>query len=115
MTQVSINPFEIIEHRLSSIESKIDDLKALNRENAIIPEPSEDIGGIQLAEKTIGLAKPTIYALVAQSKIPYMKRGKHLYFSKKELTDWIKSGRKKTLVEKELESAGLKKTNKRKI
>ena len=37
-------------------------------------------------------AKPTIYGLVNARKIPFMKQGKHLYFSKQELTDWIRKG-----------------------
>jgi excisionase family DNA binding protein len=57
---------------------------------------TDQIGGIALACEITGLARPTIYGLVAQSKIPNMKRGKLLYFSRKELTDWIRQGRRKT-------------------
>jgi excisionase family DNA binding protein len=66
-------------------------------------EPDE-IGGIDLAQQITGLAKPTVYGLVAQSKIPHMKRGKLLYFSKQELTDWIKQGRRKTVADIEAEA-----------
>jgi excisionase family DNA binding protein len=45
------------------------------------------------------LSKATLYGLVSRSEIPCMKKGKRLYFSKQELTTWIKSGRKKTNTE----------------
>lgn len=64
-----------------------------------VEKESEDIGGIELAIEITGLAKATIYGLVAQSKIPYMKQGKKLYFSRQELIGWITQGRRKTLVE----------------
>jgi len=103
MTQQLLNPFEIIDQRLSNIENKLNDLKNSRSEKNFSHEQSEDIGGIELAEKIIGLAKPTIYALVSKSKIPFMKQGKRLYFSRQELTEWIKSGRNKTLLEKEIQ------------
>lgn len=67
------------------------------------PEPDE-IGGIALALEITGLARPTIYGLVAQSKIPVMKRGKKLYFSRNELTEWIRQGRRKTTDDVEAEA-----------
>lgn len=66
--------------------------------NTTQPE-SDQIGGIELAQQLTGLARPTIYGLVAQLKIPYMKKGKKLYFSQKELTEWLKQGRRKTTTE----------------
>jgi excisionase family DNA binding protein len=66
-------------------------------------KPIEDIGAMSVAETITGLAKPTIYALVAKRKIPCMKKGKRLYFSRAELTDWIKKGRLKSTAEKEEE------------
>jgi len=65
---------------------------------------SDEIGGIQLAQQITGLAKPTIYGLVAQSKIPCMKQGKKLYFSRHELTDWIRQGKRKTVADIETEA-----------
>jgi len=52
----------------------------------------------------LGLAKPTIYGLVHKKGIPVSKRGKKLYFSKSELTQWIESGRKKTKKEIDIEA-----------
>jgi len=58
------------------------------------------------AAELLNLAKPTIYALSQQSKIPYMKKGKRLYFDKTELLDWVKEGRNST--DSELKNKALK-------
>lgn len=55
----------------------------------------------------LGIAYPTGYAKVSKREIPHIKKGKFIYFSKKQLTEWLYSGRKKTLVELEAEAAGL--------
>ncbi len=65
---------------------------------------SDEIGGIDLAIELTGLAKPTIYGLVSDSKIPVMKRGKKLYFSRREILDWLKQGRRKTQSEIQAEA-----------
>lgn len=45
------------------------------------------------------LKRPTIYGLVNDRKIPFMKQGNRLHFSKDELTAWLKQGRKRTVDE----------------
>lgn len=57
---------------------------------------TDEIGGIDLAVEITGKAKPTIYGLVHKRLIPHSKRGKRLYFSRKNLTEWIISGQRKT-------------------
>ncbi|MDQ6786156.1 MAG: helix-turn-helix domain-containing protein [Acidobacteriota bacterium] len=59
-------------------------------------EREDEIGGIELAIELTGLAKPTIYGLVSERKIPHSKRGKKLYFSRKELLIWLTNGKRKT-------------------
>ncbi len=59
---------------------------------------------IQEAAEILNLSVPTIYGLVSKSEIPVCKKTRRLYFSKKELIDWIKSGRKKTNDEIETEA-----------
>lgn len=60
----------------------------------------QDLLSIAEASKVLNLAIPTIYGLVSNEIIPHMKKGKKLYFSKHELEEWIKSGRRKTSTEK---------------
>ena len=75
-------------------ENKLND----NQPNA------DEIGGIDLAIEITGLAKPTIYGLVSERKIPHSKQGKRLYFSRHELTEWIKNGKRKTQSEIAIEA-----------
>lgn len=73
----------------------------------------DEIGGIELAIKITGKAKPTIYSLVHSRKIPHLKQGKKLYFSRRELTDWLKSGKRKTQPEIALEAENFSSNNSR--
>lgn len=70
--------------------------------NVMQTEP--DLLNVNEAATFLNLAKPTIYGLVCQSKIPCMKKGKKLYFSRQELTDWLKQGKKKTIAEMQEEA-----------
>lgn len=93
------NPFELIEARLSNIETLLLDIKHVtNNQTARQPE-SDKLLTIHQAAELVSLSVPTIYTLVSKAQIPVSKRGKRLYFSKQELTNWIKAGRKKTLAE----------------
>ncbi|NVO21561.1 MAG: helix-turn-helix domain-containing protein [Bacteroidetes bacterium] len=49
-------------------------------------------------------AKSTIYALVRKRRIPFHKPDKNLIFSKREIDEYIKSGRRKTLTENRAEA-----------
>ena len=65
--------------------------KVLNLSNSA----TEDVFmNIDETAKLINLAKPSIYGLVHQNKIPYHKKGKRLYFLKSQIIDWLKSGKK---------------------
>lgn len=73
-------------------------------------EPSDEIGGVEFASRITGKAVPTIYSLVSRRGIPHSKRGKQLYFSRRELLAWIASGRRPTQNEQlaEYEAANYK-------
>lgn len=57
---------------------------------------ADEIGGIDLAVEITRKAKPTIYNMCAERLIPHSKRGKQLYFSRNELTKWLRDGKRKT-------------------
>ena len=95
---MNINPFEVIEARLSSIENLILDLK--HQPKQVEPtEHSDKLLTIQQAAEFLNLAVPTLYSKVSKGELPVMKRSKRLYFSRIQLMDYIKEGRKKTLAE----------------
>lgn len=99
--------FENLPKAVAHLTSEIAEIKSLVQ-NVKISEPKEKRIpiGIEDVCKIIGKAKPTIYTLVRERKIPCYKSGKKLYFFEDELLDWISKGKKKTLLE--IESEALK-------
>lgn len=58
-----------------------------------------DFTDIKGASVEIGKAVATIYGMVNRNEIPFMKRGKKLYFSRKQLRSWITETRNTTVEE----------------
>jgi len=89
------NPFDTIDARLSNIENILLDLKhaSTNTDNK---SETEKLLTIKEAGEFLHLSIPTLYSYVSRSAIPVSKQGKRLYFSKKDLTEWVKTGRKQT-------------------
>jgi excisionase family DNA binding protein len=91
--------------RLNELETLIQNsvrkvLSEHNNDKYLKNKPREDdFLTISQAAILLKLAVPTLYGLVHRSSIPVYKRGKRLYFSEKELRDWIKSGRRLTVEE----------------
>jgi excisionase family DNA binding protein len=97
------NPFEVIEARLSDIESLILDLKQPKQEHPPTKQ-SEQFLNVRETAKFLKLADSTIYSKVSKGELPVMKRGKRLYFSTSELMQYIKEGRKKSNAQIEAEA-----------
>ncbi len=76
---------------------------------------ADQLGGIDLAMELTGLAKPTIYSLCSERKIPHSKRGKRLYFSRQELLEWLKQGKRKTQAEIAVEAENYRQKEKEAI
>ena len=55
----------------------------------------EQLLTIQQAAEFLSLTVPTLYSKTSKGELPFMKRGKRLYFSRTELLEYIKEGRKK--------------------
>ena len=70
-------------------------------ESAKPAEKKKDLLNIQEAAEFLNLSKSTLYNKVNKRELPVMKKGKRLYFSRAELTDYIKSG--KVLSDREIE------------
>lgn len=67
------------------------------------PDPDKYLT-IEQAAAFLHLSIPTIYGHVSKAIIPCMKKGKRLYFSKRELTEWIKQGKKSTLTDLDMDA-----------
>ena len=68
------------------------------------PTETELLLTVKEAAKFLSLSVPTIYGLISKNEIPFMKRSKRCYFSKIELMEYVKQGRRKTTAEIEAET-----------
>lgn len=83
---------------LSNVIQKAVRIALADRPATLQPEADQLLTTIPAA-KFLDCAVPTLYAYVQRKEIPVNKRGRRLYFSKQELTEWVKAGRKKTASE----------------
>jgi hypothetical protein len=88
------NPFEIIDRRLSDIETLLTEVIKHLRDRST--DMKAELGGIELAQEITRLSKARLYALVSARQIPHAKRGNKLYFTRAELQAWITAGRRIT-------------------
>jgi excisionase family DNA binding protein len=93
-----INPFEPIEGKLNSIITMLNDY-LYSAEPQKVREPNDELMTVEQAADFLKLKKTTVYSLISKGDIPVMKRSKRCYFSKDELIDYLKQGRKKTLTD----------------
>lgn len=62
-------------------------------------EKAKKMMNVQEAAAFLNITVTALYSLVSRRDIPVNKPGKRLYFDEDELTEWIKSGRRKTATE----------------
>ncbi|MCK9612040.1 MAG: helix-turn-helix domain-containing protein [Bacteroidales bacterium] len=92
------NQNEILYSLLQEIKRDISEIKILIPGKAN-DDPVNDLGPIEMAMQITNLAKPTIYALTSKNEIPFIKKNRKLYFSKKDLLSWLSQGKQKTIQE----------------
>ena len=87
------NPFESIDSRLSNIERLLLDIYGGNH---IKPpdKDSNDLLTVPQAAALLHLSVATIYGLIHRREIASMKRGRRVYFRKKDLILYVESGRR---------------------
>jgi len=73
----------------------------------------EQLLTIQEAAEFLSLTVPTMYSKVSKGELPVMKRSKRLYFSRTELLEYLKDGRKKSNAEIEQEAKAYLLNNKK--
>lgn len=93
--------FDELPKAVSLLVKEVSELKSLLIKKQELPttEKPEQFLTIQEASEILKLTVPTIYVKVHKRQLPVMKRGKRLYFSRTELMEYIKAGRKKTNAE----------------
>lgn len=66
--------------------------------------PFAKILTLEEASQYLNLAKQTIYGLTSKRLIPFIKKGKKLYFVKADLEAWLMTGKK--ITKPEIEKGG---------
>ena len=88
-------------------------LKNSEQESKTPADQPEQLLTIQEAAEFLSLTVPTMYSKVSKGELPVMKRGKRLYFSRTELLEYVKTGRKKSNAEIEQEAKAYLLNNKK--
>lgn len=90
--------FDQLPNAISQLGKKLESIERLLLQKATTEptEASDKLLTVNEAAEFLTLAVPTIYTMVHKGELPVMKRSKRLYFSRVELTEYLKAGRKKT-------------------
>lgn len=90
--------FEQLPDAVTQLGKKLDIIERLlqqqNEQKSTVPVG--DLLTVNKAAEFLSLATPTIYTKVSKGELPFMKRGKRLYFSRLELSEYLKAGHKAT-------------------
>ena len=95
-----IDPEKLINSISERVTANI--LKAVRNQQPA-PDQPEQLLTIQEAARFLNLTVPTMYSKVSKGELPVLKRSKRLYFSRTELLEYLKEGRKKSNAEIEEE------------
>lgn len=107
--------FENLPKAVTQLYNKLDNIERLLSQQSTEPQPKADeLLTVQDTAKFLTLSVPTVYGLISKGAIPCMKRSKRVYFSKVELIDYLKQGKKKTVSEIEADTDAFISTCKKK-
>jgi len=88
------NPFQILLDRLDQIEQRVIELQRLVEKKAATPP--DELMTIQQVADYLKLTVNTLYGYTSKNKIPHIKKGKRIYFLKKDIDAWLLQSRRKT-------------------
>ncbi len=92
--------FENLPQAVTQLTNEVSEIKRLLLERSGEPQPEADeLLTIEQAAEFLKLSKATLYTKVHKAEIPVCKRSHRLYFSRQDLMEYIKAGRKKTVTE----------------
>ncbi|PQA90694.1 DNA-binding protein [Chryseobacterium shigense] len=98
--------FESLPTAVTMLTKEVSELKALLLKNSEQPliQQQDELLTIQQASELLNLSVPTLYSKCSKREISFMKRSKRLYFSRTELIDYLKAGKRKSSAEIEAEA-----------
>jgi excisionase family DNA binding protein len=107
--------FDQLPNAVTLLTKEVSELKRLFIEKQEQPPTDlpEQLLTIQEAAEFLSLSVPTMYSKVSKGELPVMKRSKRLYFSRTELMEYVKDGRKKSIAEIEAEAEAYLLNNKK--
>lgn len=99
--------FEQLPAAVTRLALEVSELKKLliNQCGQTHTEAPDQLLTVHQAADFLSLAAPTIYNMVQRKELPVCKRAGRLYFSKAELLEYVKAGRKKSNADIEAEAA----------
>ena len=95
--------FDQLPEAVTELTRKVDELYKVIK-NVQPQETVDQFLTVDETAKFLNLSVPTIYSKVSRRELPYMKRGKRLYFARKDLETYLQGGRVKTVREIEAEA-----------
>jgi len=98
--------FDQLPQAVTMLTKEVSEIKRLfmEKQEQLPIEQSEQLLTVEDAAQFLNLTVATIYSKVSKGELPVMKRSKRLYFSKTELIDYLKGGRKKSNADIEQEA-----------
>jgi len=93
LTQIPIGDLESI------IQKCVDNAISANSSTPNQNQVNSELITIKQAAEFLSLSVPTIYSKVSKGELPFMKVSKRLYFSREDLTSYVKNGRRNTVQE----------------
>lgn len=91
--------FERLPEAVGQLYDKLENIERLLSVRVTSNVEIDQLLTIEKAADVLSLSKQTVYGLVSRTEVPFMKKGKRLYFSQQELMEWIRTGRRKTVAE----------------
>lgn len=103
---MQIITFENLPIAVSELHEKLNRIESLLlQQNGEQSAPAQDeLLTVQGAAEFLSLSVPTVYGLISKGELPVMKRSKRCYFSKADLLNYLKAGRKHSNGELESEA-----------
>jgi len=94
--------FEDLPTAVGNLARKLDHIERLLNEKSseASKDNSDKLLTVDQAAEYLNLSVQTIYIKKRKGELPFMKQGKRLYFSSKDLMDFLKEGGTNPLVEK---------------
>ena len=95
------NPFEFLYQRIDHLENLI--IQLIQVQSCVGKEEKveSELLTVREAADFLHISPSTIYNLSSQKRIPFMQRGRRLYFTKENLRQWLEEGSHSSITPKE--------------